>query len=143
MNISGWLTDRFGPQPVFAATAGGAVVLTLVITNLPPVSLSIAILVTTLFMSVASSRIVPAQAMMLRSADPKSRGAFTSLNTAMSHFATGVGPLISSSIIGEKFPGGPLTHYWLVGWVAVVFGVIAIALSFLLRPAPNLAAVAS
>jgi len=116
--------------------------MTLVITNLPPISLSIAILVTTLFMSVASSRMVPAHSMMLRSADPKTRGAFTSLNTAMSHFATGVGPLISGSVIGETFPGGPLTHYWLAGWLAAVFGVIAIALSFLLRPSPNLPAVA-
>ena len=137
MNVSGWMTDRFGARVVFAATAGSAVVMTVVITNLPQVSLWIAILVTTLFMSVASSRMVPAQAMMLRSADPTSRGAFTSLNTAVSHFATGVGPLISGAIIGESFPGGPLTHYWLAGWVAVFFGLLAIGLSFLLRPAPN------
>lgn len=137
MNFSGWLTDRFGPRRVFAGAAGAAVVMTLVITNLPPVSLVIAVLVTTLFMCVASSRMVPAQAMMLRSADPKSRGAFTSLNTAMSHFATGVGPLISGSIIGEAYPGGPLTRYWLVGVVAVCFGLVAIGLSFMLRPAPE------
>jgi predicted MFS family arabinose efflux permease len=137
MNISGWLTDRFGPRRVFAGTAGGAVVMTVVITNLPSVSLWVAVLVTTLFMSVASSRVVPAQAMMLRSADPKSRGAFTSLNTAVSHFATGVGPLISGAIVGETFPGGPLTYFWLAGWVAVFFGITAIGLSFLLRPAPE------
>lgn len=142
MNITGWLTDRFGPRSVFFGTAGGALVMTLVITNLPPISLSFAVLVTTLFMSLASSRVVPAQAMMLRSADPKSRGAFTSLNTAMSHFATGVGPLISGSIIGEAYPGGPLTHYWLAGWVAVSFGVLAIVLSFLLRPSPHHGAIA-
>jgi len=142
MNITGWLTDRFGPRAVFFCTAGGALVMTLVITNLPPISLSIAVLVTTLFMSVASSRVVPAQAMMLRSADPKMRGAFTSLNTAMSHFATGVGPLISGTIIGEAFPGGPLTHYWLAGWVAVSFGLLAIALSFLLRPSVRHGAIA-
>jgi hypothetical protein len=54
-------------------------------------------------------------------------------NTAMSHFATGVGPLISGSIIGEVYPGGPLTNYWLVGIVAGTFGVIAIGLSLSLR----------
>ncbi len=136
MNVCGWLTDRLGARTVFAAAAGSAIVMTFVLTNLPPVSLAIAVLVTTLFMSVASSRMVPAQAMMLRSADPTSRGAFTSLNMAVSHFATGVGPLISGSIIGEEFPGGPLTHYWLAGWVAVFFSLLAIGLSFLLRPAP-------
>jgi len=133
MNVSGWLTDRFGARRVFVIAASAAVVMTLVITNLPVVSLAVAVLVTSLFMSVASSRMVPAQAMMLRSADPKARGAFTSLNSAMSHFATGVGPLISGMIIGEQFPGGPLTNYWLAGLVAVCFGMLAIGLSFLLR----------
>lgn len=134
MNISGWASDRFGPRRVFIAAAGGAVVMTLVMTNLRSVALGGAVLATSLFMSLASSRMVPAQAMMLRSADPKARGAFTSLNTAVSHFATGVGPLISGAIVGEAFPGGPLTRYWLAGLVAACFGMAAIGLSFLLRP---------
>ena len=136
MNVIGSLTDRFGARNIFVIAASGAVLMTMVITTLPPVSLAIAILTCSLFMSVASSRMVPAQAMMLRSADPRARGAFTSLNTAMSHFATGVGPLISGLIIGEKYPGGPLTNYWLAGVVAMIFGIIAIALAFRLR-APN------
>ncbi|MGV3486865.1 MAG: MFS transporter, partial [Planctomycetaceae bacterium] len=135
MNLSGWLSDRFGPRKVFIASASGAVVMTLIITNLPAVHLAVAVLVTSLFMSFASSRMVPAQAMMLRSADPKARGAFTSLNTAVSHFATGVGPLISGAIVDEAYPGGPLTHYGLAGAVAAFFGVTAIGLSFLLRTA--------
>ncbi len=137
MNFSGWMTDRFGPRRVFAVAAGATVLMTLVITNLPQVGLLGAVLVTTFFMSFASSRMVPAQAMMMRSADAKSRGAFTSLNTAMSHFATGVGPLISGAIIGEVYPGGPLTFYWLAGYVAVLFGVLAVFLSYMLRPSPD------
>lgn len=135
MNFIGVLTDRFGARPVFLATAGGAVAMTIVITNLPPVSLATAAAVTSVFMVLASGRVVPAQTMMLRSADPKLRGAFTNLNTAVSHLATGTGPLISGLIIGEEYKGGPLTNYWLAGIVAAVFGVTALALSFLLRPA--------
>ncbi len=133
MNIVGWLSDRFGPRPVFTCAAGGAVLMTLVITNLPPVSLVLAIVVTSLFMSVASSRMVPAQAMMMQTADPKARGAFSSLNTAMSHFAIGVAPLIAGTIIGEKSPGGPLTNYWIVGLLAAFFSVLAIVLSYFLK----------
>ena len=136
MNGTGWLTDRFGPRPIFLLTASGAVAMTLIITNLPPASLTLLVGVATLFMAVASSRIVPAQAMMLRVADPKMRGAFTSLNTAVSHLATGIGPLISGSIIGETFPGGPLTNYWLAGLLAASFGISALALSFMLHPSP-------
>ncbi len=135
MNVIGHLTDRFGPQRMFLITAGGAILMTIVITNLPPVGLPIAVLVTCGFMVLASGRVVPAQTMMLRSADPKLRGAFTNLNTAVSHVATGTGPLIAGLIIGEEFPGGPLTYYWLAGIVAVCFGIVALVLSRRLRPA--------
>jgi predicted MFS family arabinose efflux permease len=135
MNFIGWLTDRFGARPVFIVGASSALVLTLIITNLPPVSLAIAILTTTAFMCAASCRVVPAQAMMLRSADPSARGAFTSLNTAVSHLATGIAPAISGALMGEEYKNGPLTGYWLVGLLAVCFGSTAIGLSFFLRPA--------
>lgn len=138
MNGIGWLTDRFGPRSVFMMAASGAIFLTLIITHLAPVGLVLSILIAALFMSVASSRIVPAQAMMLRSAEPSMRGAFTSLNTAVSHFATGTGPLISGSIIGEAYPGGPLTNYGIAGWLAASFGIVAIILSFQLRPSETI-----
>lgn len=130
MNLSGWLTDRYGARPIFLVCAGTAVVMTLVLTNLPPVAAWLAIVVASAFMTFASSRVVPAQTMMLRAADPNMRGAFMSLNTAVSHFATAIGPVIAGSIIGEEFHGGPLTHYWMVGLLAAGFGVTAMGLSF-------------
>ncbi len=130
MNLCGWATDRFGARPVFLICAGTAAIMSLVITNLPPVAVWLAIVVAAMFMTFASSRVVPAQAMMLRAADPNTRGAFMSLNTAVSHFAVAVGPLLAGSIIGEEFHGGPLTHYWLVGLMAAGFGVTAMGLSF-------------
>ncbi len=130
MNLSGWMTDRFGARPIFLICAGTAVIMTLVLTNLPPVAAWLAIIVSAMFMTFASSRIVPAQAMMIRAADPATRGAFMSLNTAVSHFATAIGPVIAGSIIGEEFHGGPLTQFWLVGLLAAGFGITAMGLSF-------------
>jgi predicted MFS family arabinose efflux permease len=137
MNVFGVLTDRLGPRPVFLFTAGGAVLMTLVLTNLPDVGLWPATLAMGSFMVLASGRVVPAQAMMLASADPELRGAFTNLTSAVSHLATGTGPLIAGAIVGEAYRGGPLTHYNAAGWVAVCFGVAAIGLSLLLRAAPS------
>ncbi len=135
VNLTGWMADRFGPRPIFLFTAGIAVVMTVVITNLGEVGVGVCILATTIFMMVASSRVVPAQAMMLQSADPKTRGAFTSLTSAFSHFATGTGPLISGLVVGEASPNGPLTGFWIAGCLAAFFGVSAMILSFYLRPA--------
>lgn len=136
VNLFGWVTDQFGPRRVFLFTAGGAVLMTLVLTNLPVVGLGPAALAMCGFMILASGRVVPAQSMMLASADPELRGAFTNLNSAVSHLATSAGPLISGAIVGEQFHGGPLTHYSLAGVVAMSFGILAIGLSFLLRSAP-------
>lgn len=133
LNIIGWATDRFGAKPMFLICAGGAVLMTLVITNLPSVSLFGATIATSLFMILASGRVIPAQAMMLRASDPALRGAFMNLNTSVSHFATAVGPLITGSIVGEEYAGGPLTGFPLAGLIAAGCGCTALVLSFRLR----------
>ncbi len=134
MIIIGQLTDRIGQWPVFLFFASGAIVMAMIITRLPAVNLIGACLATTGFMVMASGRIVPAQAMMLRVADPALRGAFTNLNSAVSHLATGTAPLISGAIVGEIYEGGPLTNYGTAGLVAAGFGLMAIILSYWLRP---------
>lgn len=141
MNAVGWLTDRVGKRPVFLVMAVGAMVMTLVITHLPPVEFWPATAAATLFMLTASGRVVPAQGMMLATADPKTRGAFTTLNAAVSHLATGLGPLISGAVITtrtETTDAGlekivQLDHYDRAGILAVGFAAIALLLSFLLR----------
>ena len=133
LNIVGWATDRFGAKPMFLICAGGAVIMTLIITNLSSISLLSATLVTTLFMILASGRIIPAQAMILRASDPSLRGAFMNLNTSVSHFGTAVGPLITGSIVGEEYAGGPLTGFALAGLIAAACGCTALVFSFRLR----------
>lgn len=136
VNLVGWLTDRIGARPMFFATAGSAILLTIIVTNLPEVGVVTSISVATIFMMVASSRIVPAQAMMLRSADPKTRGAFTSLNSAVTHLATGTAPLFSGLVVGEsnpEVPGSPITGFWIAGLMAACFGTLALILSCFLQ----------
>ena len=130
----GQLTDRLGQWPMFLVFAGGSILMAVVITRLPEVTLLGACLATTGFMVMASGRIVPAQAMMLRVADPALRGAFTNLNSAVSNLATGTAPLISGAIVGELFEGGPLTNYGTAGLVAAGFGLVAMVWSYWLRP---------
>ncbi len=134
VNLIGWGTDRFGAKRIFISSALGAVVMTLVVTNLPEVTLFGASLVTSLFMVLASGRSVPAQTMILKASDPELRGAFMNLNTATMHFGTAVGPLITGAIVSEEFEGGPLTHFATAGFVAACFGCLAIAMSQFLRP---------
>lgn len=132
LNIVGWGTDRYGAKRLFMFCASGAVIMTLIITNLPPISLFTAVMTTTFFMVLASGRSVPAQAMMLQASDPRLRGAFMTLNTSVTHLGTAIGPLITGLVMGETRPGGELTHFAIAGAIAAAFGCAAIALSTLL-----------
>ena len=67
-------------------------------------------------------------------ADPKLRGAFMNLNSAVSHLATGVAPLITGLIVSQAGEGEPLLHYERAGYVAFGFAALALALSFLMKP---------
>jgi predicted MFS family arabinose efflux permease len=134
MNVVGKFTDHFGQRPVFLVTAAGSIVMTVVLTNLPAWGLAVSAAAATGFMLMASGRIIPAQAMMIGSSPPHLRGRFMNLNNAVSHFGTGIAPLISGALITQSSESAPLQGYSLAGLVAVVFAAAALGLSFLLRP---------
>jgi len=135
MNVIGRMTDSYGKRPVFRVMALMALIMTLILTNLPVVSVAIAVITASLFMVSASGRMVPAQALMLATATPGVRGAFVNINSAVQHLAMSVAPTISGAIMG----GGkdqPLTGYSEVGYVAGGFAVLSLVLAEFIRPAP-------
>jgi predicted MFS family arabinose efflux permease len=142
MNLVGWLTDKYGKRPIFLTAAICTIAMTVVITHLTTASFATASIAASLFMVLASGRIVPAQGMMLAAADPKMRGAFTTMNSAASHLATSVGPIVAGLVMRtEKAVNESgleeivrLERYDQAGWIAVGFAVIAVGLSFALRP---------
>ncbi len=137
MNAVGRLTDQFGQCRVFLVAASASMVMTLLITNLPPWGVAASAAVASGFMVTAAGRIIPAQAMMIGSSPPALRGRFMNLNNAVSHFATGISPLVSGAIITQANDTAPLVGYPVAGLVAVAFASAALGLAFLLRPAPK------
>jgi predicted MFS family arabinose efflux permease len=137
MNVIGLLTDRIGKRPVFIVLATSSILMTLVVTNLPVVTLFGAILAAAGFMVAASGRVVPAQAMMLASAIPAMRGRFSSLNNAMQQLAIGVAPLISGAVVTRLDDQAPLVGYATAGYIGVAFAIAALAISFALRTVPR------
>lgn len=134
MNVVGQLADRTSRLALFRVLATGTIVMGLVISNLQQTPLWVAALVFSAFMVFASGRVVPAQAMMLGAADPRVRGSFMSLNTAVSHLGSGLAPVIAGALLTET-ADGKLTGFPLVGVVAAVAGGIALVLAGRLRPA--------
>lgn len=132
MNVVGWLADRLPRLTLFRLLAGLAVVAALAITNLPAGPLWVASVVFSAFMVFSVGRVVPAQAMLLGTARPRSRGAFMSLNTAVQHLASGIAPVLAGLLITQT-SDGKLTGFSLVGLVAVTATTASILLAGRLR----------
>ena len=112
-NVVGRVADRYGKLRVFRITGLAAVATILLVTNLPPIPLWVAIAAATAFMVATSARMVPAMALVTRSAAPAVRGGFLSLNAAVQSAAMGLASLIGGALVGQtddgrlrRLPGG-------------------------------------
>jgi predicted MFS family arabinose efflux permease len=136
MFVVGQLSDRMHRLTLFRILGFGALVVGLIVTNLPAGPIYVAAIAISVFTVFAAGRIVPAQAMILGSAQMRVRGAFMSLNTAVQHLGTGTASMVAGLMIGES-EDGKLTGFPLVGVVAAVAAAISLVLGGLLRPAQS------
>jgi predicted MFS family arabinose efflux permease len=132
---TGRLADRFGKLRVFRIVGLLTALPTLVMTHLSPVPLWVILLVTTLFMVLASARGVPAMAMITASAGPRYRGSFLTVNSSVQLETMALAPLFAALILGDTEGTAPLTHFPLVGWIAAITIVGSVVLAGRLRPA--------
>ena len=129
----GKLADKYGKRQIFTLIGLISIVPLLITTNLPPVPVWIAICASVIFMVFVSGRFVPAMALVISSVHPHLRGGFMSINSAIQQLGLGAASLLAGTIIGHGV-GGTLTHYWLVGFIAVGATLLAIALAWRVEP---------
>lgn len=126
--IIGRLSDRYSKRLMYSAIAGIAVVMSIVVTNLPEVSLANGLLACTGFMVFTSGRMVPGQALITGCALPAVRGGFLSLNTAVQSAAMGAASVLSGSLISND-ASGKLVGYSTVGLIAAGCALVSIILA--------------
>jgi predicted MFS family arabinose efflux permease len=129
----GKLADRHGKRQMFTVIAAISIVPLLITTNLPPVPVPVAIGASVIFMVFVSGRFVPAMALMISSVEPRLRGGFMSINSAIQQLGLGAASLLAGSVIGHSATG-TLSRYWLVGFIAVGATLLAIALAWRVKP---------
>lgn len=141
--IVGGLSDRFGKAKVFTIVALLSIVPILVLTNLPPLSLTSIIIVTTIYTVFTSGRMVPSMALITGSVEPQRRGSFMSINSSIQQLSAGVASYGAGLIIG-KSSTGTLTGYGIVGILASISTLLCIVLAWRIRtaepPTPHTAA---
>ena len=131
-NLAGRVADRYGKRRVFRVMGLATIGLMLVITNLPPIPLWVAVVVATAFMVTSSARMVPAQALIAGSTVPAMRGGFMSLNSAVQSAAMGLASLIGGALIHQT-ADGRLPGYPVVGVVAAATALVSLVLAGWLR----------
>ena len=120
--------DRVGRERVFNIMAIASLAPILALTNLPPVPIWMALIVTGLFFVLVGGRMVPSTAIITSVIKPRNRGSFMSLNSSVQNMTAGVASIVAGYLV--TIPKGCHTvfGFWKVGILGVVFTVIAIAL---------------
>ena len=129
----GQLADRHGKRQMFTLIGLISIAPLLITTNLPPVPVPVAIMASVIFMVFVSGRFVPAMALVNSSVEPRLRGGFMSINSAIQQLGLGSASFLAGSLIGHAADGS-LTRYWLVGFIAVGATLLAIALAWRVKP---------
>lgn len=124
----GRLADRHGTRQVFTTVAMLSVIPLVAVTTMPAVPLWLFLGVTTIFMILVSGRFVPAMALLNGSAQPHLRGRVMSFSQALQHGSSGLASLCAGLIVGHT-AAGALTHYWVMGLIAVASTLTAIAIA--------------
>lgn len=95
-------------------------------THLPPVPLWLIVACTTLFFVLVPGRMVPVMAIVTSAAQPRLRGTFLSINSAVQSFASGSAAWLGGALITLDAKG-QVAGYGGVGWLAMAMTVLAIA----------------
>lgn len=119
MPLIGKLADKYGKLRIFTIFIFASLIPIYLITNMQMVSLPVALAVTTLFFIVMGGRSIPATTMISAAVEPKNRGSFMSLNTAVQQLSAGLASFIGGLIM-VKSSNGTMENYEIIGYIAIV-----------------------
>lgn len=122
----GRLADRHGKVLVYRLVALCSLVPLFIQTHLVPVPLWLMIVCSTLFFIFVPGRMIPVMAIVTSAAQPRLRGTFMSMNSAVQSFASGISAWLGGALIGMTAEGR-VAGYGLVGWLAMGATLVAIA----------------
>jgi predicted MFS family arabinose efflux permease len=128
----GRLTDRVGKVRVFQWLALAVTVPLMATTLSQGLPLWGLLVISTLLFTMMSGRMIPGMAMISSAAEPRLRGTFMTLNSAVQSASMGLAALVAGLIIGRDAQG-QLTGYWVAGLLGVVASVLSVWLAGRLR----------
>jgi predicted MFS family arabinose efflux permease len=128
----GRLTDRVGKVLVFQRLALAVTVPLMATTLSQGLPLWGLLTISTLLFTVMSGRMIPGMAMISSAVEPRLRGTFMTLNSAVQSASMGLAALVAGLIIGRDGQG-QLTFYWVAGLLGVCASLLSAWLAGHLR----------
>lgn len=133
--LMGWLTDRYDKFHVLVGITIPAMFATWMLTRLGPAPLWIVLPITSLFFVGMSGRFSPASTLVLNSVDPRHRGGYMSLNSAVQSGGVALANLVGGALITRDAATGRLLGYPAVGWISLAMFLLTLVLAHRLRAA--------
>ena len=122
--LVGKLADRQGKYPVFVAGSILSIVMVLIYTHLPPVSLSLVIVVNVVLFVGIFSRMVPFQALSASLPVPTQRGSFNAISASIQQLSGAVASIVAGLIVSAG-PDGRILHFDVIGDVMIATATVA------------------
>ena len=136
MPLIGKLGDRFGLFRVFTVVALLSMPFMWIITHLGRVGLIHVLPLTTLFMILVSGRVAPGFTLVTGAVEPRHRGGFLSVNTAIQQIASGFAAMVAGVLV-VRAPDGGMLHYEWAGYLGIGVLLLSIFLASKIRHVPK------
>lgn len=128
----GGLTDRIGKIPVLRVLLILTMLVLILFTNLPHVSLVFVLAATSMTMMALPARFVCVMAWITTIGKKETRGAFLSLMSTAQQLTIGLATLLGGLLVGET-AAGTFDTFWLAGIAAVLANLVIFLICPLLR----------
>lgn len=128
MPMIGKLSDKIDRFYITSAATLLMSIVVTVYTHLPPVSITIVMLVNVVMMAAIMGRAVPAMALITSIPEMQDRGAFMSINSSLQQIAGGIAAAVAGMIVVQKTQTSPLEHFDTVGYVMIVISFLCLFL---------------
>lgn len=132
--LIGKLSDKYGKLKIFTLFGILALIPIFLITNMPKIPIPLALVVTAMFFVFASSRFIPANAMITSLVSPQQRGGYMSISYSLQQLASGGAAFIAGLIV-SKSANGELQNYEYVGYMAILVSIACVFVAQKLKTA--------
>lgn len=127
----GRMADRYGRLKIFTLFGSLVIIPILLITNLTPVPLWVALSISAVFFIFSNGRMVPSTTMETAIIKPEVRGSYMSIRSSVQQLTSGLAAFVAGLIITEQpslFDANAkaLINYNYVGMIAVFFSVLSL-----------------